>query len=291
MTTSLGRAVIGWPRHDSGITYSGGAFSASYPVGNLADQDELSRVARTTDLLTASLEVIGTVDSGRVRAGSFTLVDDNISAAGFYRLQVYSDAARTTTSHDTGLLRRWPRTYPSGSEPWGGGHVWTGRPNQADLANKINTLGVLIPGGVRCAAFKWTFADPSNPAGYLQFGYSDVAMPWQVTYSFDDGMQIGAPSRTLMQQSKGGPKRFERLQSAIQLRGQITHMPRDELMATAWEQGIAQDINKPFVINLFPDDATFGSKTILFMRHLERGLFSHVTDNYYTMPFAAEQVL
>lgn len=291
MTIDFGTAIIGWPRSHGRFTYSGGASASGYPITNLADQDELSRVWRTPDLLTASLEIIGTVDTGRVRAGLFTLVDDNLSPASYVRFEAFADAAATTLSHDTGMVRRWPRIYPSGIEPWGGGHVWTGRPTQADLAGKINTFSVLVPGGIRCASFRWTFLDPNNPAGYVQAAYVDVAMPWRVTYSFDDGLQIGAPSRTLMQQAKGGAKRFERLQSAIQMKGQIGAMPRDEAMAIAWEQRIRQDTDEPFVINLFPDDAVHGSKTILFVRHTELGLFSMPLSDHYTMPFAAEQAL
>lgn len=291
MAASTGNAIIQFPRHSSLVTFSGGSAASGYPVTNLGT-DDLAQVYRTADLLAASTTFIGTL-SAAVPANFFGLVDHNISTfSATYRLRCWSDAARTVLTYDTGTAEVWPVVYPRGTLPYGDPHFITGRYVQTDLANGIWTLGVVLTGVPPiCRAFQLDITDPSNPAGYVQAGRCEIGLQWQVFYAPDNGMQFGAPARTLMQQAKGGVKRFERLAKAQIYRGQISHLPRDETMSIAFEQQRQMDIDTPFLVWMFPAETVQKARTLLYVRHAELGLFTYNAYGYNTTPVAFEQVL
>lgn len=303
--TSAGNMIIMQPRHTTRLTCSGGAAVSGYPVTNLQwsasqpDSNDLSAVWRTPDLAAASTQVIGTFDAA-LPCNFFVLGDQTLSTpTATHRLRLYDDVALGGTNvYDTrdpvtGFdLEAWDVTHPQGSVPAWDPHFISGKYVQADLAGRIWCLGVLIAGAPpMCRSFLWEFFDVNNPAGCIQAGRLEVGLQWQVSYHMDQGMQFGAPARTLMQQAKGGGKRFEPLTKGQVYRGQIGYLPRDETMAQAFEQQQGQDLWQPFAAWIFPAEAAQKPRTLRIMRHTELGLFTHKGTGGNTAPFAFEDEL
>lgn len=166
-----GNFTIGFPRWTDDAVFSGGSYNASYPVTN-AGILPLSQVARTTDLLPASTQLIGTFPDVRP-CRLFGLVRHNLSLTATHRLRLYSDAALTSVLYDTGEVDVWPIVYPFGSVPFEDAHYFTGKYVERDIAGYNWTLPVLADVTYMARAFKWEFFDSANVSGQ-GYGYTST---------------------------------------------------------------------------------------------------------------------
>lgn len=174
---------------DAGVTLSGGAWNASYPLDNLKTS-VLAKVARTTNALAASSTLImsRTSSFGLTAVGLF---GHNISHGATYELTLASDAAFTTNV-----------LVLTGSVVSAYGSAW--RNLVIPIVNGANSY-------FSCQYLKLIINDPGNLNGYIQAGCLYVC-PLQATlrpsYNLSFGYDIGYSNDTDSARSLAGVEYF-----------------------------------------------------------------------------------
>jgi len=216
-------AVFGSTSMSAFYTLSGGSYNASYPITNLFSLP-LSRVARTTNATTGSTIIKGTAAAAH-SIGVVMLSGTNLQSSATVRIRFYSDAAWTTNIYDSGAIA-WP-----GGVWWGAGTNYNVRSFQIDIA------------------------DTSNPAGYVQIGYLELATSAQPTYNFTFGAELGYRVRTVPVETLGGAKYYDRRDKPRTFSATFT-VPEAESLTFFFTMYNTFDINLPFIWLPHPTDNT-----------------------------------
>lgn len=282
-------AIFGWPRWTPDITWSGGSWSASWPVSNVGSLP-LARVARSSNTTLAATQIIGTLSRDRPLQ-LFGLVRHNLTAAARYRLRLYGDAARTILLLDTNWLAVWPEVYPYGTLEWEDDAWWTGTYSDSDLAGYTWTRPLWLGQLLLARAFLLEFDDTANVAGYVEIGMVEVAQGWQPSLNMAYGYQTGWRSRSPSVEALGGAKYFDRRDKPRIVRGDLTRLPRDEAMARGFEMQRVQDADQPLLWFPFPDEPFHWVRDAMLARLVDPGLLGFPFYNRMTFPFSLEEVL
>jgi hypothetical protein len=249
----MARAVIGFPRWTTQVTWSGGAWTAGYPVGNLSVLP-LARVARSVDLLASSTQFIGTFPK-KLGLRLLALVRHNLTLNAKYRLTIFADAARTTQIYDTGWQKVFKPVYAYDQLEWEYDNWWTGQYDAPEFTGYLWHTPIWLPKIYLCSAFQIEITDPTNPAGYIDIGMCEVAQAWQVTANPSPGVEIGFRSRTIMTEAAGGVKYPQRRDKPRTFSGTIEYIMEDEAKSRAFEAQRQLDLDTPFFW-LWDADAT-----------------------------------
>lgn len=281
--------VIGWPRWTPDVTWSGGSWSATYPVANLGLLP-LSRVARSSSAATADTQFIGTLSASRpIRA--LALARHNITVGGRMRVRLYGDAARTIMVFDSGWFDVWPEVFPYETLEWEDDAWWTGKYTAAEIAGYAPTRPVWLGAVYLARAFRVEIDDTANPAGFVQIGLCEVAQGWQVSVNPSPGYAEGHRFRTEVAEALGGVRYFERRDKPRVARGTIENLSRDEAMARGFELHRQADLDQPFLFFPFPDETLHWLRTAFVARLVDPGLIAFSSFNRNSFPFAVEEVL
>jgi len=232
-------AAFGYPSRSDSFSLSGGSWSTIYPRSNLRELP-LSRIARTVDALAASSIIRGTAATNQ-SVGILMLAKNNLTTGATIRLRLYSDASWTT------------QIYDSAATAWFGGNcrVWWG-------------AGV----NYTCRSFQIDITDTSNPFGYIDIGYLEVATSAQPLYSFQYGADIGFRSRTQKIEVLGGAAYFDRRDKPRTFSGSFIAIDPDALNIFSTMQ-ITYDIDIPFIWLPHPTDTSKWSTTTFLARFFD----------------------
>lgn len=282
------RCVIGWPRWTDTATFSGGSWNADYPVTNLGILP-LSRVARSTDATLAATKFRVTLSQSRI-VRCFALVRHNLSVTAQFRIRAYSDAAATVLSWDSGWTDVWQEIYPSFALDFEVDNWWSGTPTAEDLAGSAWTRPVWI-GSLKVAwVIDVEIDDTVNTAGHVDIGMFEVAQGWQATVNPDYGASFGHRFRTQQVEALGGVNYFERRLKPRVWRGQVSAMPRDELLANGFEHLRQADVDKPFLWFPHPDEPVHWLRTVFLARNTSPGLLGYSAPRTGSLPMSFEEV-
>ncbi|CAB4142764.1 hypothetical protein UFOVP452_37 [uncultured Caudovirales phage] len=283
------RAIFGWPRWTDKVTLTGGSWDATFPRENMRSLP-LARVARSTNLLPASTQVIGTLDKPRgVRL--FALVRHNLSLGASYRLSIYSDTGGSVLAYDTGITNVWPAVYPSSSLAWEDANWWTGTYTADDLVGQQWLRPIWLGRLYVAGSFKLEIFDAANPAGYVEIGLLEVTQGWQTSVNMAYDYQEGWRFRSTSVEAIGGGRYVDRRDKPRVARGQIAYLPRDEAMARYYEMLRQLDVTEPVLWFPFPDEPIHWLRTVWLARLVDPGLMALTSHKRNTVPFALEEVL
>lgn len=186
-------------------TFSGGNWSASFPLTNLQN-NLLSKLARSTDATAAYTQFVVTYAAIK-DCQILALLNHNITYNGTIRVRGYSDAGLTTLVHDYGTQNVWPLTM-----------------SVDEYAVYPNNW--IFPCTLASARYwKVEIVDTTNAAGYIQFGrfwLGPVALNPQI--GFPEGSQLGYESRTILNEALDGTPWFNR--TALPRRSFVGTLPR-----------------------------------------------------------------
>jgi hypothetical protein len=255
---SISAAVFGYARNSSFYTLSGGSWNTAYPITNLF-QMGLSRIGRTTNATTGSTIIKGTA-SATHSVGVVMLSGTNLQVSATVRIRFYSDAAWTTQIYDSGAIA-WP-----GGVWWGAGTNYAVRSFQIDIA------------------------DTSNPDGYIEIGWLELANSVQPTYSFQFGADLGFRARTQKTEVLGGSIYFDRRDKPRVFSGTFTSPDAESINIFLAMQEV-YDIDTPFIWLPHPTDNSKWIATAFLARFVDLNAMRYVKYGVKEVPINLEEVL
>lgn len=283
------KAVLGFPRLTRQATFTGGAWAAGYPVGNLGILP-LAQVARSISLDPAATAFTATFDRERL-VRMLGLVRHNVSIDGKIRIRVFEDAAKTVLLHDTGTVDMWPEVYPPSALEWEDDAFWSGRYSSDEIEGYAPTRPFLFDDLYLCRAIEVSVTDPSNPAGYVEIGLFEIATGWQVGSNYDYGAEYGYRFRSEMVEALGGVRYFERRDKPRVFSGTINYLRRDEALARGFEMLRRHDIDEPFLWLPNPEEPLHWLRTCFLARNVNPGLLASTFRGRERFPISLEEVL
>lgn len=264
MTTS--NSVFGFPGLAADFALSGGSWSSTFPQSNLLD-DDLKRVARTADAATGSTVIKGTCATAQ-SVGVVSLVANNLTLSATIRLRLFSDTAWSVSIYDSTAVSPWPGGAIIDPD-W----IWWNGTNYA------------------AKSFQIDIADTTNPAGYIDLGYLEIATQVEVQFQFIPGAQRGRLLRSTNSQTPGGRKIFGRRSSARIFNG--TYTTEDaKLRSIFLEMWRLNDLDVPFIFIPHPDDPDNWTQDAMLCRLVDTGpMATYMANAVNQAPIKLEQVL
>lgn len=235
---------IGFPRWTQDATFSGGAWDPRYPVANLKTLP-LARVARTAGVEPAVTKWRGAFSAPRLLQ-LVVLCRHNLTLAAKWRVRVFAHAADVAPAYDSGFVEVWPPVLSQEEASWDGGNWWDLKYTAEEIEGEAWDARHLIAGGVTCMAFEIEVLDPTNPAGYLEFGLCEAASLLDLPIGTAFGAQVGWRARTNTVEADGGVKYHERRAKPRTFTGQIAAVHRTTALSRFYEMQRRHDLDVPF---------------------------------------------
>lgn len=194
-SVSIG-SLFGWPMYaDPTVSYtptfSGGSWSASYPLANIQDR-RLHIAAQSSDATLANTQFETDLKVARA-VGCLALPKHNFSSAALMRWRG-SNAAGSFGSpiYDSGWVAAWPAGVT------------------VEKAYGLNPAAVHIPSTAQTARY-WLceINDTANVAGYVSLGRVVIAGAWRPANGLSLGGSLGIETATARTVSDGGVSFFE----------------------------------------------------------------------------------
>lgn len=239
----MANCIFGWPLwSDIGELHSpvitGGSWSSSLPLSNLQDR-RLSRVARSTDTLTASTQFdidLGVARDARVRA----LPKHNLTSAATVRVRTSNAAGDFSTPiYDTGVVTVWPAGL-SAEKVVGINLGWTN----------------VAPTETAARYERWEIVDPTNPAGYVDVGRLVIAKGWQPTINMSVGAKLGIETDTDRTVTDGGSSIYNDKPRRRTMSFDIENLPADEALEQGFDMQRLAGTSGQLMFVFDPEDTT-----------------------------------
>lgn len=231
----MANVAILWNKPTDAGSYSGGAWSGSLPLANLAEAD-VRRVARTTGVTASDTRFRVDLNAAMpVSISDFVLLNHNMSTTATVRFVVTSDASDASPSArtlDTGVLPVWVPTVLPGALPWGV-FPWDG----IDAAAYPGGPAFFHRSGqVGFGRYLWVYiADASNAAGYMQIGRFMAGQSWspKINAAYGASIRWMDPSET--KRTRGGRRLALTRPRYRQFEMSFGRLSKDEALGVAFE--------------------------------------------------------
>lgn len=280
--------LISYRNHVDGATLTGGAWSATLPVSNLADRQP-SRIARS--LGTHPAGTVVTVDFGERQLVRFVaLIHHNLTQSGRWRIRLGNTPDLADLLHDSGNFDIWPAAFPFGVGAWGEFN-WGGRFDP----DEVETYGAqaihAIDQPVRARYLRLDLADEINPAGYLQAGRLVAGPAWQPSVNFQYGWSIEQVDESEIKRSRGGQVFVNARPRFRRLRFVIDHLEKDEMFAHAYELERLKGKGGDIMVIADPDDRTHAHRHTIYGALAESAPIINGQPGRYSRRFVVEELL
>lgn len=235
---------VGFPRWTADATFSGGGWSASYPVSNLG-RLPLSRVARSMTVQPAQTQWRGELTKPRL-VQIVALCRHNLTLGARWRVRLYADSDDVAPVFDSGLIDVWSQVLGQDEATWDGGNWWDLKYTADYIQGWAWYAPLFIPGQVTAQAFTVELVDTANPAGFVEVGLCEVASALDFPISTAFGSQVGFQSRTTVIEADGGVEYFERRAKPRTFTGAIAAVARATALSRFFEMQRQHDVDVPF---------------------------------------------
>jgi hypothetical protein len=234
----MANCAIGYPNYvDANTTYtptfSGGSWSASLPLTNLADR-RLAKVSRSSDA--ALISTLFDVDLKRTLGISlFAIPKHTMSLTATVRIRGSSvEGDFSSPVYDTGALSVFPDIYPTGTLPVGHPSYVTRKVSSEALADGYNIGFVHVASSPQSARY-WRIEvdDTTNTAGYVDLGRLYLSGIWQPTINMSYGAKLGYETSSTRSESDGGAAIYNERSRRRNFQCVIEGLPTDEAMVSA----------------------------------------------------------
>ena len=280
--------LISYRNHVDGATLSGGAWSQTLPVSNLADRQP-SKIARTVGTNPAGSVVV--VDFGKRQLVRFVaLIHHNLTQSGRWRIRLGNDLGLSELLHDSGNFDIWPAAFPFGVGAWGEFN-WGGRFD----SDEVETYGAqaihTIAEPVRARYLRLDLSDEANPAGFLQAGRLVAGPAWQPSINFQYGWSIEQVDESEIKRSRGGQVFVNARPRFRRLRFTIDHLEKDEMFAHAYELERLKGKGGDIMVIADPEDLTHAHRHTLYGALSESSPIINAQPGRFSRRFVVEELL
>lgn len=281
-------AILGWPSATDNFALAGGNWQTNYPRSNLQAMP-LSKVARSISLNAIDTVITATSTNTR-RVGLIALARHNFSLQATIRIRLFLEPAMSTLLYDSAVMPVWPEVYPYDTLEWEDDNYWTGQYTDEELAGTTWLWLWWVGIDYNAAGIRIDMSDPTNPAGYIQAGYLEIAAQYQVTYNFQYGAQYGFRFRTIATEALGGAKYFDERAKPRVFKGSF-RLPHNEALAKQFEMYRQRDICDPVIWLPNPDERVHWVRTAMLAQFTDPGMFSYAVVDIDEVPIALEEVI
>lgn len=199
---------------DTATLTTSAALVATLPVTNLQETSR-KKVARTTN--TASIDIKGTWSANRCLS-CLTLWRHNLSASGTVRLQLYSDAAWTTSIYDSGAVAAHPIKALGDMD-------FVYDPLQTSVFTGWDwTFTTLWFAAIWARSFKVTLADGAPVTTYFQAARLILGRHIEPLYNMSYGLELGWDENTKLYRTYGGSLRSESAEAFRRMKISLEHL-------------------------------------------------------------------
>ena len=205
----MANLMLGYPIHsdNSGASFSGGSWSTSLPLTNLADR-RLAKVARSNNALEASTKF--DVDLGATRYISMVAIPKhNLSLSATVR--VYGDDAAdfATPLYDSTALDAFGDIYPVAMPTWIAAADRDQQLTAEDWAAGYPVSFVHVLSAPTSARYwRVVISDTGNADGYVELGRLVIASAYQPTINMAKGAGFGWQTSSTRGETDGGAAFF-----------------------------------------------------------------------------------
>jgi hypothetical protein len=269
----MANCAFGWPIYsDEGVlytpTFSGGSWSASLPVTNVADR-RLSRVARSSNALAASTQFEVDLKTAR-DVGLVALLLPNISSVGTVRVRASNSAGSFGSPvYDSGTVTVWPAG------------------ETAETMEGLTPVFVdLLTLSSACRYWLVEITDTANTAGYLEVARLVLAKAWQPSRNMAYGARLPLETETERMVTDGASAVYNERPTRRSYEFDLALLPEAEIMDSGFElQRIAGTSRQIFFV-FDPDDTGKRMQQRAFLSVL-RALTAvdFVSYDMHSMPF------
>lgn len=276
-------ALFGFPRVTTAYALSGGTWTTTYPLLNLQTLP-LSKVARSMAATLVSTIIDGNTGTPQT-AGMIALVLHNLTTAATVKLTTWTSSARTTTSFVGAFESVWPAGYVGMSSSERANAVWT-------WYKRFSAAG---SAGVTVGSFRIEINDTTNPAGYVQAGFVELAQVYEAHWNFQWGFGYGFTWRSQITEAIGGAEYVDRRPKPRVARGVFPNVLRSESMTKFFEMQRQLDFAVPVLFVPMPDETTHYPRTVMFARQEDPGLSAMKSTSSLglldSVPFALREII
>lgn len=208
----MSNCILAFPDQTlSAATITGGSFSASFPLSNLANA-ALALKARSVDALAASTKFdVNTGSAGKVRV--VALVGHNLSIAATLRIRLSAVSDFSTNVYDSGTISAYPNYYDDTSQDWGQPVLTANKPSTAYALAMRYPIFVVTSAAVTAQYCRVEITDTGNSDGYVQLSRCVVAPGLEPPRNFLAGAIWGYETQTRKDNSLNGTAYFDRVEA------------------------------------------------------------------------------
>lgn len=286
MTTTLQMAYLNYA--DQG-TLSGGSWAATLPLANLQNR-RLSKVARTTNALSASSVFDVDLADALKPVQLIGLLKHNISSAGTYRITAGTSAGASDV-YDSGAILALPALYSTSALEWEDSNWWFGTASADDLA--LYPVHLLHDCGASKLARYWRvqITDTANAAGYIQAGRLWAGPVWEPEHGYDFGASLQWEPRSEVEYSLGGSAYFDERAPARVFRCSLRGISYDRAYGTVLD--IQRRVRNDKEIVVIPDktDTSRGFRRNIYGRLRAADPVVQASPLYQNAGFEIEELL
>lgn len=288
----MSNGFIGDRSWRQGADYDASSEAAGYPAIQ-ARHNELARVWRSASADIADTVLTITLDMLRP-VNAVIVCNHNLSRPnGVFRVRLYSDAAKTILTADSGWVVAWDIVYQD-TDPqaaWDTGNAWDRTLTADDVANRYIDKAVYFDDAPTAYIVEITFDDEENSAGYVQTGLVEVAAGFYLPLNFEYGAQYGIVSRTQITESAGGTIYPQVYTAADVFRGNSSYVKRQDALSLFYEFLRRTDKHTPFWWSPDVDDTLNGLRHSYMAYNDDVGLISYAVFQRDSVNFSFKRML
>jgi len=224
--------LFGHPNEIDAATVAGGSWTSDQPVTEVQDKI-INRRARSSSLSKSDAQI--DIDlSLKTKILCVAIIGHQIRPDAKWRVEAFSDSARTSQVYDSGFVFAW-QSSDNSDKAWDESGYPTARPNPSEVENINWPLVHTILSGQYEKYWRITIDDSNNADGFVEVGRVFIGFAWQAPVSFSDGTNEGWNDDSDIEQSFSGVEFFRTRTTFRRFTGSLNLLDKDSSFGRAQE--------------------------------------------------------
>lgn len=279
-----------WNNLSDAATLSGGNWIAGLPLTNMQNK-LISKVARSTNDLTASTQFVVDLNSATALFSAVALVNHNFSSVAKVRISTSTVSNFASVNYQSDWLDVYAPFYSTPELSWSSANFWTGRVSDSDLVGYIRSFFYKIPTTQRCRYLKIEIDDTTNIANYLQIGRLMVGPLFQMAVNYDWGAGLGWLDSSVVSKSLGNTPFFDQRPKQRVFTCDANYLPSLQALAEVFEIQRRLGVTGEVFVAPDLDDIQHGFRRNMLGRFTNLTPLSLQSAVYYKSAFEIEEIL
>lgn len=279
--------LFGHPNEIDSATVFGGSWTGDQPITEVQDRI-INRRARSSSLSTSDAQVNIDLFSG-TNVVCIAIVGHQIRPDAKWRIEAFSDSARTNRTYDSGSIYAW-QSEDNANRTWSDSSFPTGRPKPDDV-NDINwPLVHTILSGQNDLYWRITIDDQANADGYVEVGRVFIGYAWQSPINFSGGSSEQWNDDSDVEESFSGAEFFRNRTPFRRVDGTLKLLNVDPAFGRAQELMRRAKRTKEVMFVPRPDDPNHLNRRSFLARMEELPPLERIVPDLSSQPFRVKEL-